>query len=193
MRVGIDLDGVVFNSEMYFMACAEIYDVQTLHRNSLVLPGEPRVQRKYAWSEAETEGFIRRFATSADFDVMPCAKFVIGELAKENELIVISARGQFDPAEIEVARKKLKEADISFDRYLFGHLDKTQTVLENKIDVMIDDRYDVCETLSRLGVFCLYFRMAGRKKLPESDLLKEVNHWGEVYRICTERKIIGVH
>ncbi len=190
MKIAVDLDGVVFNSEMYFMAAAEIYDAGVLGKNSLVKPEEPRVQKKYRWSEEELQGYISRFSISTQFDIMPCAKTVIDAMKAGNELYVISARGQFDPAEIEIAQQKLREGGICFDRYFFGHLDKTETVLSNGIDVMIDDRYDVCEELSQRGVFCLYFRMAGRKSVPETENLKTVNNWGEIYRILKNKNII---
>lgn len=190
MRIAIDLDGVVFNSEMYFMAIAEIYDAMILGKNSIVKPDEPRVQKKYGWTESELDGYIKNYANSDEFDIMPCAKLVIDALGKDNETYIISARGQFNKNEIEIAEKKLAEAGIAFDHYIFGHLDKTEIVTENKIDIMIDDRYDVCEALAQKGVFCLYFRMAGRRKLENSEYIVEVNNWGEVYRILRDRGVI---
>lgn len=190
MNIAIDLDGVVFNSEMYFMAAAEIYDAMVLGKNSIVRPEEPRVQNKYAWNKEELAGYISRFANSEDFDIMPCAKTVIDLLRERHTLYVISARGQFNDGEKEIARRKLDEAGILFDHYFFGHLDKTQIVRDNSISIMIDDRYDVCETLSSQGVFCIYFRMAGRKKLPEGALLREANHWGDICRIMKDRDLL---
>ena len=191
MKIAIDLDGVVFNSEMFFMASGELYDAMILGKNSIVKADEPRVQNKYSWSKEELDGYIDRYSRSLDFDVMPCAKIVIDELKKEHELYVISARGQFSEEEITIARKKLDDAQISFDRYYFGHLDKRQIALDTGIGVMIDDRYDVCLELSKLGVLCLYFRMAGRRVIEESELVREVNNWGEVYRVLFEKGIIG--
>jgi len=190
MRIAIDLDGVVFNSEMFFMASGEIYDAMILKKNSVIKADEPRVQDKYAWTKEELDGYISRYANSTEFDVMPCAKIVIDALSKENELYVISARGQFNPDEITIAREKLDTAGIKFDHYLFGHFNKQDIARENKIDVMIDDRYDVCQTLSADGVLCLYFRMAGRKKIEENELIKEVNNWGEVFRVLLDRGFI---
>lgn len=191
MKIAVDLDGVVFNSEMFFMAAAEIYDAKILGKNSILKSDEPRVQQKYCWSEEELSGYISRYANSDAFDVMPCAKEVIDTMRLDNELYVISARGQFNPMEIEIAKKKLAEAGITFDKYFFGYLNKKQIVKENNIDIIIDDRYDVCRTLSKEKVFCLYFRMAGRKVLEQTDYLKEVNNWGEVYRILLGRGVIA--
>ena len=114
MKIAIDLDGVVFNSEMFFMASGEIYDAMILKKNSIIKADEPRVQDKYNWTKEELSGYISRYANSTEFDVMPCAKIVIDALGRENELFVISARGQFNPDEITIARKKLDEALACF-------------------------------------------------------------------------------
>lgn len=183
MKIGVDLDGVVFNSEMFFMAEGEIYDCRVLKRNSILHPGEPRVQDKYDWTDAEIAGYVERYCLSRDFDVMPCAAKVIGYLQEAgHEIVVVSARGQFDSREIEIAKDKLAEAGIRPDRMIWGHLDKRQICKDAELSVMIDDRYEVCHALGEMGIHALYFRMAGRQKIEQTEYVKEVNNWGEVYR-----------
>ena len=191
MRIAVDLDGVVFNSEMYFMAAGEWYDCKILGKNSIKKKDEPRVQDKYNWSQEELRGYIDRYANTTDFDVMPFARDIIDEMRRNNTVLVISARGQFNEDEITIARRKLDEAHIVFDEYYFSYLDKSAIARDQRIDVIIDDRYDVCEQLSKDGVLCLYFRMAGRKKLQENDLVCEVNNWGDVYRVLHDKGVIG--
>ena len=152
MKIAVDLDGVVFNSEMFFMASAEIYDAKILKKNSIIKKDEPRVQNKYSWSKNELDGYIKNYANSLDFDVMPCAKTVIDEMKKDNQVFIISARGQFNPDEIKIAKSKLRKAKISFDKSFYGFLNKTEIVLNNKIDIIIDDRYDVCKLLSKIEI-----------------------------------------
>lgn len=190
MRIAIDLDGVVFNSEMYFMASAEIYDAKILHRNSLKKAGEPRIQEKYDWNEEEIKGYIARFANSTDFDIIPCAKEVIDELKKDNTVAVVSARGQFNEDEIKIARDKLDKANITFDEYFFGNLNKIETYLDKKMDIIIDDRYDVILKASENHIRSIYFYMAGRKILEESKYIKVVNNWGEIYRYLYDLGVI---
>lgn len=36
MRIGIDLDGVVFDSEKMYRVFSELYEVQDLKRNSII-------------------------------------------------------------------------------------------------------------------------------------------------------------
>ena len=51
-----------------------------------------------------------------------------------------------------------------------------------KIDVMIDDSYDVCKKLSSNGIKTIYFRDKDMKVLEQNENLKEVSNWGEIYR-----------
>ena len=191
MKIAIDLDGVVFNSEMYFMSAGEWYDCKILGKNSIVKKDEPRVQNKYLWSADELNGYINRYANATDFDVMPFAKLVIDEIRRDNVVAVVSARGQFNKNEIEVANKKLEESKIVFDEYYFAHLDKLEIVKKQHFDIIIDDRYDVCEQLSKENVLCLYFRMAGRKKIQEHEYVCEVNNWGDIYRVLRNKGVIS--
>lgn len=46
---------------------------------------------------------------------------------------------------------------------------------------MIDDNYDICKKLSENNIKTLYFRDKNMKKLKESDYLKEVNNWANIY------------
>lgn len=183
MNIGIDLDGVIFNSEMFFMSMGEIYDCSVLHKNSIIKLDEPRVQNKYNWSKEELDGYIERYSYSSDFDVMPGATIVINALKKAGvKITIVSARGQFNTKEIQIADDKLKSSGITGDKYFWGHLNKTEICLKEGIDVMIDDRYDVCLDLAARNIRCLYFRMAGRKKICDNDKILEVVNWGEVYR-----------
>ena len=67
-------------------------------------------------------------------------------------------------------------------KYYWNIDDKLEICQKEKVDLMIDDDWKIVENLSNHHVKCLYFRDVGLKKLPESEYLKEVRNWGEVYR-----------
>ena len=46
MRIGIDLDGVVLDTEKQFRNDAELYDMLVLNKNSMKDPTELRVQER---------------------------------------------------------------------------------------------------------------------------------------------------
>ena len=53
MKIGIDIDGVILDSEKEFRIKAELYDVIKLKRNSIVNNKELKFQERYNWSEKE--------------------------------------------------------------------------------------------------------------------------------------------
>lgn len=46
MKIGIDLDGVVLDTETTFGTYEEIYDIHTLKGNNLINREEPKYQQK---------------------------------------------------------------------------------------------------------------------------------------------------
>lgn len=99
-----------------------------------------------------------------------------------NELIIISARGGMIEEMKDVAMKKFEKEDLSFDKYYWKQEDKLEAAEKEKIDLMIDDSYDVCKKLSENKIKTIYFRDKDMKKLEQNEYLKEVSNWGEIYR-----------
>lgn len=191
MKIGIDLDGVVFNTEMLWSTYAELYDCIELNRNSVITEEEPRFQERYDWSEEEKNAFLDKYADITEFDLMPGAKQVI-KMFKEDghELVVITARGAISNQKegASIAAKKLEDEGIKFDRYYWKQSEKLDVCKMEKVDVMIDDNYHICETLKEAGIPVIYFNSLSRKHLKEKDGLREVSNWGEAYRVIKNLK-----
>lgn len=190
MKIGIDLDGVVFNTEIVWMTFAELYDCIELKKNSIVSKEEPRVQEKYNWSEKELNGYLDKYLDIKDFDIVPGAKEVIKLLKQDgHELIVVTARGEIQNSKegINIAKQRLEDENIIFDKYYWNQKNKVEICQKEKIDIMIDDNYHICEAMSKNNILALYFKSLGRKTLKESDTLLEVSTWGEIYRIINGR------
>ena len=191
MKIGIDLDGVVFNTEMLWSTYAELYDCIELNKNSVITKEEPRFQERYDWSEEEKNAFLDKYADITEFDLMPGAKQVI-KMFKEDghELVVITARGAISNQKegASIAAKKLEDEGIKFDRYYWKQSEKLDVCKMEKVDVMIDDNYHICETLKEAGIPVIYFNSLSRKHLEEKDGLREVSNWGEAYRVIKSLK-----
>ena len=191
MIIGCDLDGVVFNSEAMFSSKAELYDCRVLMRNSNIAENrtEPTVQKRYSWNGLELDRFIRDVLLCDDFDVMPCAKEVLDALREKGDIIyAVTARGQFSGVETDIAKKKLRQAGIKFDTVFWYQCDKLDIAKKLKLDVMIDDRIDICTAFAENGITALNFYMAGRKMPEESEKLRVVYNWGEVYRAIEQER-----
>ena len=190
MKIGIDLDGVVFESEAMWAVYAELYDYIELQRDSTKEPEEPRVQDKYDWTEEEQNNYMNRYVGMENFRLMPGAKEVMDLLRKDgHELILITARGAknniYDNR--EVAEEKIKRNNIEFDKYYWGQTEKVDICKKEDIDFMIDDNYHICEAINKENIGVIYFHSLGRKHLKLDGKFKEVTNWGEIYRFISEQ------
>ena len=189
MKIGIDIDGVILDFEGELRVQAELNDVKNLKRNSIVNEKETFFQAKYEWSEDEVEDFIARqfLKVSRECNFKSGAIEVINLLKKEgHELIIISSRGGLIKEMKNIAEVRLAEKGLKFDKYFFVAKDKAKICKEEDIDIMIDDYYKTCKSLSDNKINTLYFREYPCYELEENKYLKEVHNWGEIYRYIHE-------
>lgn len=186
MRIGIDIDGVIIDFEKVLKTYSELYNIVKLHNNKEVDKSEFDIQKRYGWNDEEFLTFRSKYFVKLTqmSNLMPGAKDVINLLKKDNhELFIITARGQLNDEMITIAEQLMKNENLKFDKYFWMQTDKLMVAKEQKIDLMIDDSYDVCKKLSNQGIKCLYFRDKDSKELKENKYLKDVSNWGEIYRI----------
>lgn len=189
LKIGIDLDGVVFDSETTFRTYEEIFDIEQ-NQNKLVDRSEPKFQKRYNWTEDQKEEFNKYFLeVSQNSPLMPGFKKVYNLLKGKNiQFIVITARGLNSKGEFmqemeDDAKRILIENDILFDKYYWKQADKLEVCKKESIDIMIDDDYTIIKKLSKENINTLYFRDTNIKKLEENQHIKEVNNWGDIYRV----------
>ena len=186
MRIGIDLDGVVFDSETTFRTYEEIFDITILKSNNLVNRKEPKYQQRYNWTKEQEKEFVDRYymRISKESGLMSGFKAVYS-LLRDNaniELIVITARGLTLPEMKDDAQRVLDENNIKFDKYFWSVKDKVDICKKEKIDLMIDDDWRIIEAMAKNNIKSLYFRDTNLRKLKKSKIITEVNNWGDVYR-----------
>ena len=184
MKIGIDLDGVVIDSETTFRVYEEIFDIDILKGNNLIDKSEPKFQSRYNWTEEQENTFIKNhlFKASRESNIMPGFKTVYKLLKEQNhEFIVITARGGFFQEMQDDAKRILKENDIKFDKYYFKIKDKLEICQQENIDIMIDDNWEIIKRIADNKIKTLYFRDTNLKKLDENEYIREVNNWGEIY------------
>ena len=61
MKIGIDLDGVVIDSETTFRTYEEIFDLNKFNGNNLINREEPKFQARYNWKDEEQKEFIKNY------------------------------------------------------------------------------------------------------------------------------------
>ena len=186
MKIGIDLDGVVFDSETTFRTYEEIFDVDVLKENNLVDREEPKFQARYNWTKEQEQEFINTYfmTVSRDSNLMSGFRAVYDLLKKQgHEFVVITARGGHVKEMKDDAIRILGENGIEFDKYYWQVGDKLEVCQKENVDIMIDDDWIIAKRLSENNVNTLYFRDTNLKKLEENEFITEVNNWGDVYRV----------
>lgn len=190
IKIGIDLDGVVIDSETTFRTYEEIYDIDVLKQNSLVDRKEPKFQSRYNWNIEQQKDFCERYflQVAKESNLMSGFIAIYNRLKKQgHEFVVITARGLMPDGSFmkemeDDAKSVLIKNNILIDKYYWRQKDKLEVCLKEKIDIMIDDDWRIIKKLSDNDVKTLYFRDTRLKKLEETEYIGEVNNWGDVYR-----------
>ena len=185
MKIGIDVDGVILDYERVLKTYGDLYDFIELKKSGIINRNENYLRNRYDWTNEERMNFVNKYflKLSEQTPLVPGAKTVINLLQKDgNELIVISARGGMVEEMQDVAIKKFEEEGILFNKYYWKQKDKLEIAQKENIDFMIDDSYDVCKKLSENKIKTIYFRDKEMKKLEQTNYLKEISNWGEIYR-----------
>lgn len=189
MKIGIDLDGVVIDSETTFRTYEEIFDIDVLKGNHLINKEEPKFQARYNWTNEQEKEFIEKYFLIVSKESNLMSGFIgIYKLLKEqgHEFVVITARGGFVKEMKDDAIRLLEENNIKFDKYYWNVDDKLEICKNEKVDIMIDDDWKIIKRLADNEVKTLYFRDTNLMKMEENQYIKEVNNWGEIYRYIKE-------
>lgn len=190
MRIGIDLDRVVFDTEKMYRVYAELYEVQDLKRNSIIDNREILFQKRYAWSEKELDGFIKKYhrIITLESNFMTGAKDVLKLLKQEgHQLVLITARGRINTEMIGLTEQRLKENDMYiFEKYYWATQDKAEVCIKENIDIMIDDSNEKCTSVAKAKIKAIYLKDAPSYELEENEYIKVLYNWGEIYRYLKE-------
>lgn len=191
MRIGIDLDGVIFDSEKQYRVYAELYEVEDLKKNSIKENREIRVQERYSWTKEEFEGFMKKYhkKVTLESNFMPGAKNVMKLLKEQgHELVLITARGRINSEMIPLTEERLKQNKMDiFDKYYWATENKDEICINENIDIMIDDSYSKCKSVSESKIKTIYLKDAPSYNLEENEYLKILYNWGEIYRYIKEQ------
>ena len=190
MKIGIDLDGVLFDSEKEYRICTELYDIQDLKSNNIVDNRELMFQKRYSWNEEQIQGFIKKYHRyiTENSNFMPGAKTVLKLLKEEgHSLIIITARGGINKDLIPLTEEILKQNNMDiFDKYYWSTSNKSEICIKEKIDLMIDDSNHNCKKIAENKIKTIYLKDAPSYEIEETEYIKTLYNWGEIYRYIKE-------
>lgn len=190
MKIGVDLDGVVFDSEKEFRVYSELYDMLELKQNSKRDNRELKFQNRFNWSEEEIQGFLKKYNKQIilESNFMPGAKKILNSLkADGHELILITARGGMNKDMIKITEERLKENEMYiFDKYYWATENKDEVCIKENVDIMIDDFCEKCKSIANSKIKTIYLKDAPSYDLEENEYIKVLYNWGEIYRYIKE-------
>ena len=129
MKIGIDLDGVVIDSETTFRTYEEIFDIDILNGNNLINREEPKFQARYNWTKEQEKEFIEKYFLKISKESNLMSGFMATyELLKQqgNEFVVITARGGFIKEMKDYSKDIVKEIKNSDSKFKHDNLTKNR-------------------------------------------------------------------
>ena len=184
MNIGVDLDGVLFDSENYFRTYSRLYNFENIKKPE-VDKEELYFSNRFKWTQEEVDEFFDQYMEMIELKapIMPMAKEILQRFKDMgHKLYIITNRGSKYKVEIEVTKKRLEELGIDFDGVNLGVHNKAEKCKELGIELMIDDLYNNVDNVSKSGIKCLYFRDLVLKQFDQSNkYVHEVRNWADVY------------
>ena len=190
MKIGIDLDGVVFDSEKEFRVYSELYDMLDLKQNSKINNKELKFQSRFKWTKEDIDGFLNKYHKQiiVESNFMPGVKRILKLLKEDGHtLILITARGGMNRDMIKVTEERLQQNEMNiFDKYYWATENKDEVCFKENVDIMIDDFCDKCKSIANSKIKTIYLKDAPSYDLEENEYIKVLYNWGEIYRYIKE-------
>lgn len=190
MKIGIDLDGVVFDSEKEYRVYSELYDVIDLKKNSKINNQELNLGKRFNWTEEEMQVFLEKYHKKIvlESNYMPGAKDVLKLLKAEGHtLVLITARGGLNKDMIKFTEERFKKEGMDiFEKCYWATENKDEVCIKEHIDIMIDDSSYKCEKVAQAKIKTIYLKDASSYDLEENEYIKVLYNWGEIYRYIKE-------
>lgn len=190
MKIGIDLDGVVFDSEKEFRVYSELYDMLDLKQNSKINNKELKFQSRFKWTKEDIDGFLNKYHKQiiVESNFMPGVKRILKLLKEDGHtLILITARGGMNRDMIKVTEERLQQNEMNiFDKYYWATENKDEVCVKENVDIMIDDFCDKCKSIANSKIKTIYLKDAPSYDLEENEYIKVLYNWGKIYRYIKE-------
>jgi len=182
MKIGIDIDDTVSETEAAFILFEKDYD-DFIGGKGIVYP-EKRYWNKYEWTESQIKEFIKKYFLKILEKAYPVFKSqeIISKLKEEgNEIIFITARSDNEDSTYELTENWLKKFKFPYDKLIIGAKEKGKICKKENIDIFIDDSLHQClDVKKETDALVIGF------KQKKDDFICAEN-WDEVYEIINSQ------
>lgn len=184
MRIGIDIDNTITDTQKIFLEYCYIYD-KTLRNSGIINEDSANVQEKFDWSNEEQIYFNKRYVDDVikNAIIYADAKRIINLLYQEgHEIYFITARSKkYCLKTHEITSDWLKSNDIKFSKLISEAEIKIKECIDNQIDIMIDDSYKIYKNLNTNNIQCVLYKNKINSNLIDKGTDSFVSNWIEFY------------
>lgn len=190
MKIGIDIDDTSFITVNSMIKYADKYDIEELGRKGInedfgLIQNRYYLKILYGWSEKEKFNFFDMYYKNVleECVLMPNADKVCQKLKAEGDsLYFITARltNVKNCNTEEITKKSLLDNSIVYDELIFNANDKIEMSKEKEIDLFIEDSYETCVELEKIGIKSILMTTRMNQNI-DSGNIKRVYNWDEVY------------
>jgi hypothetical protein len=182
MKIGLDIDGVLADSDPAFRAHMQKLFQRPFPKKDVVCFD---YQQCFSFSEAQFELFWETFTRQGKWEkikIMPGVKQFLKQV-KGKDITVITAR----PLELKQQTIRwLKINRIPYHKLIFMSRESKHhdVLLHNlKLDYFIEDRFEFSKDLADLGIKVLLLNYPWNLEFGEYPGITRVNNWGKISKI----------
>ena len=194
MILGIDIDDTITRTTEQTDIFAKEYTEKVLNREfsiNLDTYDPMWVQAAYGWTKEDEKGFWNLYYEK-DMEMLEPKEDAIesiNELYKNHEIILISARWDFESGIIKkITKDWLERHDVHYHKLFINHVDKRKISMENNIDLFIDDSLKTCREIESIGIKTLLMTSRRTDKIDVGSIIK-VNSWDEILQKINNKEV----
>lgn len=181
MKIGIDVDGVIIDSEINYRFYAEYWSHFKLGKDRM---REDTTSQEFCfdWTDEEAKYFYNDIFDKCTkcSHIAVGAKEILRQLKKEgHQLYVITMRGYY-PNEIKYTKKAFRKIGVKFDGIYYKTPNKFEKCKELGVDVMIEDSPEKIAAFVGSNIDVLYVREAKIQHINAKNVT-EVDTWMDIY------------
>ena len=183
MKIGVDIDGVILDSERPLRFYADFWSTFVLGKERLKST-EVSQELNFDWNTDEINEFYAKYFDdiTKNSHIVVGAKEILKKLKDEgHELFIVTLRGYYREEEKIIATEKLNQLGVDFDGVYWSVKNKRQKCEDLGLDVMIDDSPSNASQFEGSKVKVLYFKESPVRDVVFPNVTK-VNCWMDIYR-----------
>lgn len=190
MRIGIDIDDTSFSTVDVMIKYADFYDMNVLGRNGTngklgLIKDRYYLQVLYGWDKDTKFDFFNKYYKNVlqECKAIDGVANVVKKLKEQgDEIYFVTARLTNIPNcdTYNITKQSLENGQIAYDELIVNACDKITISKEKQIDLFIEDSYEICEELEKIGIKTILMTTPMNKMIDAGNI-ERVNNWQEIY------------